>query len=154
MATDIAKNYELESVLKSVINSLEDGQKGMAEIGESLRDETLKRYFLAESLKRANFRGELENELHRHGVHDVHETGTVSGAMLRGWADLKAELGGGDHTLLETAEQGEDEAKRAYKDALEQELPLPVRQLLVEQQTHIQMSHDYVKRHRDVLAVK
>jgi len=154
MATDIAKNYELEAVLKSVINILEDGQKGMAEIGEHLKNETLKRYFLAESLKRANFRGELENELHRHGVADVHEMGTVSGTLLRTWADLKAKLGGGDHTLLETAEQGEDEATKAYKDALDQELPLPIRQLLTEQQSHIVASHDYVRDHRNALRSK
>jgi uncharacterized protein (TIGR02284 family) len=154
MATDTEKNFELETVLKSVINILEDGQKGMAEIGEHLKDETLKRYFLAESLKRANFRGELENELHRHGVHDVHESGTVAGAMHRAWAELKAKLGGGDLTLLETAEEGEDEAKRVYADALEQELPLPIRQVLAEQQTHIVMSHDYVRAHRDALKGK
>jgi uncharacterized protein (TIGR02284 family) len=151
MATDTAKNFELETVLKSVINSLEDGQKGMAEIGEHLQDEKLKRYFLAESLMRASFRGELENELHRHGVHDVHETGTVAGAVQRGWGELKAKLGGGDHTLLVTAEQGEDEAKDAYKDALEQELPLPIRQMLVEQQTHILMAHDFIRAQRDAL---
>ena len=115
MATAEAKNSEVEKVLKSVINSLEDGQKGMADIGEHLKSDVLKRYFLAESLKRANFRGELENELHRHGVADVHESGTVAGALHRTWGDLKAKLGGGDHTLLETAEQGEDEAKKAYK---------------------------------------
>jgi uncharacterized protein (TIGR02284 family) len=154
MATDTAKNYELETVLKSVINSLEDGQKGMADIGEHLKNETLKRYFLAESLKRANFRGELENELHRHGVADVHESGTVSGALQRAWADVKAKLGGGDHTLLETAEQGEDEAKKSYKDALDQELPLPIRQLLTEQQAHIIASHDYVRDHRNALRSK
>jgi uncharacterized protein (TIGR02284 family) len=148
MAIDTQKNFELETVLKSVINVLEDGQKGMAAIGEYLKDETLKRYFLAESLKRASFRGELENELHRHGVHDVHETGTATGAVYRAWGELKARLGGGDHTLLETAEQGEDEAKAAYKDALDQELPMPIRQLLTEQQTHVLMSHDYIRERR------
>src|ERR1700678_3995683 len=154
MSVDTGKNQELEAALLSVINILEDGQKGMAEIGEHLKHEGLKHYFLAESLKRANFRGELENELHRHGVADVHETGTVSGALHRAWGDLKAKLGGGDHTLLETAEQGEDEAKEAYKDALDQELPLPIRQLLAEQQTHILTSHDYVKSHRDAVVAK
>ena len=149
MSTAVAKNSELEKVLKSVINILEDGQKGFADIGEHLKDDTLKRYFLAESLKRANFRGELENELHRHGVADVHETGTTAGALHRTWGDLKAKLGGGDHTLLETAEQGEDAAKKAYADALEQDMPLPIRQLLTEQQAHVLTSHDYVKAARD-----
>ena len=149
MATAEAKNSELKEVLKNVVNALEDSQKGFADIGEHLKEEKLKRYFLAESLKRANFRGELENELHRHGMADVHESGTVAGAFHRSWGDLKAKLGGGDHTLLETAEQGEDSAKKAYADALEQDLPLPVRQLLTEQQAHIVSSHDFVKAQRD-----
>ena len=151
MATDALKNYELENALKEVINVLEDGQKGMLEIGEHLKDETLKRYFLAESLKRASFRGDLESELHRHGVADIDESGTVSGKVYRAWAEVKAKLGGGDHTLLETAEQGEDEAVGVYKDALNQELPLPVRQLLSEQQAHILTSHDYIRDQRDSL---
>lgn len=154
MATDSVKTDALESALKAVINALEDGQKCMAEIGDHLKDESLKRYFLAESLKRANFRGELENELHRHGVADVRETGTAVGAVQRVWADLKAKLGGGDHTLLESAEQGEDAAKLAYKDALDQELPLPIRQMLTEQQTHILTSHDFIRERRDALKEK
>ena len=148
MATDESKEKELKSTLDSVINTLQDGQKGFADIGEHLKDETLKRYFLAESLKRANFRAELENELHRHGVKDVHETGTVTATLHRVWGDLKTKLGGGDHALLETSEQGEDIAKKTYEEALEKDLPLPIRQLLTEQQAHILTSHDYVKRAR------
>jgi uncharacterized protein (TIGR02284 family) len=154
MPTDTEKNAELEKIVKEVINVLQDGQKGFADIGEHLKDATLKRYFLAESLKRANFRAELENELHRHGVHDVHEEGTATGTLMRTWGDLKAKLGGGDHELLVTAEQGEDRAKATYRDALEQELPLPLRQLLSEQNAHILSSHDYVRDHRDALASK
>jgi uncharacterized protein (TIGR02284 family) len=149
MANGSDRNKEMESVLLDVIKSLEDGQKGFAAIGEELKDESLKRYFLAESLKRANFRAELENELHRAGMADVKESGSVAGALHRTWAELKSKLGGGDHTLLESAESGEDEAKKAYKDALEQELPLPIRTLLTEQQAHVLMSHDFVKRARD-----
>ena len=66
--------------------------------------------------------------------------------------DLKAHLGGGDHTLLETAEAAEDAAKKAYKDALDKELPLPSHQLLSTQYAHIQESHDYVKAARDSLS--
>ena len=149
MPTDSAKQNETKRALHSLISTLQDSQKGFADIGEHLKDDTLKRFFLAESLKRANFRAELENELHRLGEHDVNETGTAAGAIHRVWGDLKAKLISGDHTLLETAEQGEDEAKKAYKDALEQELPLPIHQLLSEQQAHVLTSHDYVKRARD-----
>ncbi len=154
MPTDTSKQHEMERALNSLINTLLDSQKGFADIGEHLKDETLKRYFLAESLKRASFRGDLEEILHQNGVHDIKESGTTAGTLHRVWGDLKARLGGGDHTLLETAEQGEDEAKTAYKDALDQDLPLPVRQLLAEQQAHVLTAHDYVRSHRDALAAK
>jgi len=154
MSNDSSRQHEMEHVLLSVINVLEDSQKGFADIGDHLEDETLKRYFLAESLKRASFRGDLEETLHLNGVHDIHESGTATGVLHRIWGDLKARLGGGDHALLETAESGEDEAKKAYADALDQDLPLPVRELLADQQAHILTSHDYVRTHRDELAKK
>src|SRR5271155_383825 len=151
MSTDAGRQHEMQLALNELISTLLDSQKGLADIGEHLKDETLKRYFLAESLKRASFRGDLEEVLHQNGVHDIKEAGTTVGTLQRVWGDLKAKLGGGDHTLLETAEQGEDEVKSAYADALDQELPLPIRQLLAEQQSHILMSHDYVRDHRDIL---
>jgi uncharacterized protein (TIGR02284 family) len=144
----------MKRVLKSIINILQDSQKGFADIGNHLKDDTLKRYFLAVSLKRARLRADLENELHRAGVHDVHEMGTASGTVHRAWADLKVRLGGGDHTLLETAEHGEDAAKKAYADALEEDLPLLLRELLIDQQAHVLTSHDYVRSHRDALVAK
>lgn len=155
MSNGSDRNKEMESVLTDVIKTLQDGQKGFADIGEHLKDDTLKRYFLAESLKRASFRADLENELHRAGMADVKESGSVAGALHRSWGDLKAKLGmGDDHSLLATAEQGEDEAKKKYEEALKHNLPTPVRQLLTEQQAHILTSHDYVKRHRDELVAK
>ena len=148
------KNREMEGVLLGVVKILEDGQKGFADIGEHLKDDSLKRYFLAESLKRANFRAELESELHRAGMADVKASGTTAGAVHRVWGDIKAKFGGGDHSLLDTAEQGEDVAKKAYQEALDKDLPLPVRQLLTEQQSHVLSCHDFVKSRRDALASK
>ena len=154
MATDTGKQHEMQLALNELISTLLDSQKGFADIGEHLKDETLKKYFLAESLKRASFRGDLEEVLHQNGVHDIKESGTTLGTINRAWGDLKARLGGGDHTLLETAERGEDETKEAYADALDQDLPLPVRQLIAEQQAHILTSHDFVRDHRNALATK
>lgn len=149
MANPSSTLQEVESTLRQVIQSLIDGQEGFQKIGDELKDETLKRFFLQESLNRAEFRGQLETVLHQEGVHDIDESGTASGAIHRAWAGLKAKLGGGDHTLLVTAEEAEDEAKAAYEHALGKELPLPVRQLLTTQSVHIQASHDLVKAARD-----
>src|SRR6202045_4762584 len=128
MATDAGRQNEMHLALNSLINILLDSQKGFADIGEHLKDETLKRYFLAESLKRASFRGDLEEVLHQNGVHDIKESGTTAGAIHRVWGDLKAKLGGGDYALLETAEHGEDAWEKAYDKCLDQDLAPPVRQ--------------------------
>jgi uncharacterized protein (TIGR02284 family) len=145
------KTQEMETTLRSLIRVLEDSQRGMAAIGERLQDQTLRRYFLMESLRRANFRGELENILHQHGVADVNEGGTAVGTVYRAWAELKAALGAGDSAMLATAEQAEDEARDAYRMALNVELPVPVRQKVVEQRTHILIAHEYLREQREGL---
>jgi len=145
------KTEELESTLRSLIRVLEDSQRGMAEIGERLHDQTMRRYFLMESLRRANFRGELENILHQHGVADVHESGTATGKLHRAWAGLKAALGAGDDAMLAAAEAAEKEACAAYQEALHVELPVPVRQKVVEQRTHILIAHEYLHEQRQGL---
>ena len=112
--TEAKEAGELNEVLRSVIEVLHDGHEGMMEIGKHLKDESTKQFFLRESQVRAEYAAELENELHRHGEHDVKEGGTAAGTIHRVWGELKSHLGGGDHTLLATAEQGEDAAKAAY----------------------------------------
>jgi uncharacterized protein (TIGR02284 family) len=144
----MAESY---SLVKTVVQVLHDGQKGFADLGEKLKRADLREYFLAESSTRAKFATELEAELAQAKGDTKDIGGTASGALHRGWADLKASLGGGDHSLLETAEQGEDVAKRAYQEALQaKDLPSSsTRELLTRQQTHIPASHDQVKAFRD-----
>lgn len=149
MSNPSAALKEVEAAIDIVIENLLDGQHGMQQIGDHLKDERLKLFFLAESLQRAQFRGELETILHQEGVHDIKEHGSATGTLLRAWASLKSSLGGGDHSLLETAEQAEDQAKAAYADALDRDLPFPVRQVLTTQAAYIQKSHDYIKAARD-----
>jgi uncharacterized protein (TIGR02284 family) len=145
-----SKDLKLEeSTLRSIIDVLIDSQQGFQKIGEELKEESLKRWFLEESLRRAEFRGDLETVLHQEGVHDIKEGGTVGGKVNRVWGELKAQLGGGDHTILATAEEGEDAAKKVYAEALAKYLPHPVRELLTRQAAHIQESHDFVKAARD-----
>lgn len=140
---------ETEGALRTIIESLIDAQQGFQKIGEDLKDETLKRYFLEESLKRAEFRGELETILHQEGVRDIEETGTPSGTFLRLFTRLKTAIGAGNHALLESAEEAEDESRRAYESALEKFLPAPIREVLIRQAAHIERSHSYVKAARE-----
>ena len=45
-------------------------------------------------------------ELNRDSEPD--NTGSIGGALHRGWIDLKSALGGGDHAILAATETGED----------------------------------------------
>jgi uncharacterized protein (TIGR02284 family) len=140
---------EVERTVRSVIDSLIDGQEGFQKLGEELKDPALKVYFLEQSLKRSEFRGELETVLHQEGVHDIEEGATAGGTFRKAWGTLKASLGAGDHSMLETAEQVEDATVKAYTEALADELPFPTRQLLSSQLEYIRLSHSFVKEARD-----
>ena len=144
MSNPSATLLHLEASLRTVIDCLIDSQTGLRKIGEELKDPTLKLYFLDESLVRAEFRGALESILHHEGVHDIAEKGSVSATLNRAWAEFKAKLDGGDYSLLETAEQDQHAAIKAYTHALNQELPFPVRQTILAQAARIQLFHDYV----------
>ena len=154
MSTDAGRHNEMVLALEAVINALHDSQKAFADIGDHLKDESLKRHLLAESLKRASFRGDLEEFLHQSGVHDISENGTAAGAVYRVWGDLKAKLGGGDNALLAMAEKTEDEVRTAYADALGRELPHTLRETLANQQAHIFTSHELLRNYRDTVTAK
>ena len=141
--------YQNEYV-KTVIQVLHDGERGFTDIGEHLKDPQLKGYFIQEGQTRGSFARELEAE---YGTLDGEANnigGTTVGTLHRVWGDVKANLGGSDHTLMETSEQGEDAAKKAYAAALEDEsVSGAMRSILQKQQAHIQASHDKVKAFRD-----
>jgi uncharacterized protein (TIGR02284 family) len=151
----MSENLEkTENTLRDVIETLRDGHQGFIELEKNLKDPEARQVFREETLARAGFAAELENELHRFGVKDVKVgQSTAAGKVHRAWGELKARLGGGDHALLATAEKGEDEAKHAYEKALASEdFPLPLREMLLRQQRHILMAHDRVKALRERLA--
>ncbi len=81
---------------------------------------------------------------------DAEEGTTTSGKIYRAWMDVKAVFTGNDRkTVLENCEFGEDAAQKAYKMALEEELPANIRTLVSDQKAALRQSHDEIKRLRD-----
>src|ERR1700733_15653125 len=109
-----------EDTLRDLIETLRDGHQGFTELEKNLKDPEARQLFREQTLERAGFSAELENELHHFGVKDVKVPSSTAGKVHRAWGELKARLGGGDHALLATAGRGEDEAKHAYEAALSQ----------------------------------
>ena len=137
------------SVLENLIETCKDGQKGYQEAASKVKRSDLKGFLNEQSLERSRFAGELEAELIRLGKPDKKVSGSVAGSLHRAWIDTKVGLGGGDKTILEWLENGEDKAKDAYQKAVTGDLPENIAQIVRRQAARVQAAHDKVKSLRD-----
>lgn len=77
---------------------------------------------------------------------------TVRGKIYRAWMDVKATFSGHDRkAILASCEFGEDAAQRAYDAALssDAEIPANIRQVIMDQKTNLDNSHDKIRAMRD-----
>jgi uncharacterized protein (TIGR02284 family) len=137
------------SVVEKLIETCKDGEKGYRDAADHVKRADLKTFFLAQSLERSKFAGELQAELPRLGEHDKKDSGSVSGAMHRAWIDTKVAVGAGDKSILQSVEQGEDSAKDAYEKALSTSLPANVAEIVRRQAASVKNAHDRVRDLRD-----
>jgi len=135
--------------VQAVIEILIDSQEGLVTVGERLRDPNLKRYFFAESVRRAEFIGELEALARDKGLPAIPESGSAVAKVHRTWARIKSAFAAGDHPLLVTAEHGERAIARVYDKIVKAHLQISARRLLALQSKHIHNVHRYVKIARD-----
>lgn len=75
------------------------------------------------------------------------ETGTTtSGRIYRTWMDIKGVFTGHNrHTILVNCENGEEAAQRAYRMALNHDLPSYIRELLTRQQEAMKASLEDIR---------
>jgi len=137
------------SVVENLIETNRDGQKGYKEAAEHVKRPDLKTYFNEQSMERGRFAMELQAELAKLGKPDKKVSGSAGGAMHRAWIDTKVALGGGDKTILESVEAGEDDAKDTYNKALSGNLPETVKAMVQRQAASVQRAHDKVRDLRD-----
>lgn len=145
----MASNDDVISTLNGLIETNKDGQEGFKTAAEGLQSSELKSVFYEFSHQRSQFAGELQNAVRELGG-DPESSGSVSGAIHRGWINIKSAVTGQDDgAILNEAERGEDVAKNAYKSALEEELPANVRAIVEQQYSTVSSTHDKVKGYRD-----
>jgi uncharacterized protein (TIGR02284 family) len=133
---------------KELVETLKDGEKGYATAADKLRDgdrpewaTTMQRF----SEQRAGFWREIVEMGHEYGD-DVDESGTVAAALHRGWLSLKDAVTGDDpDAVLKAAETGEDHAVKEYEDALEMDLSVGFREVVVRQQADVLAARDELK---------
>jgi len=137
------------SVLENLIETSKDGQKGYKDAAEHAKRTDLKTYFMEQSAERGRFALELQAELAKLGKPEKKVSGSAGAAMHRAWIDTKVALGGGDKTILESVEAGEDNAKDTYNKALAGALPPSLTEKVRRQAASVQKAHDQVRMLRD-----
>jgi uncharacterized protein (TIGR02284 family) len=149
----IMENKNAVDVVEQLIETCKNGENGYKDAAEHVKRTDLKTYFQQQSAERAKFASELQSELGKLGGEPAKkDSGSVAGALHRAWIDTKASLGGGDKTILESVEQGEDNAKENYQEALKGSLPANVTEIVRRQAASVQSAHDKVKSLRDSAA--
>lgn len=149
----MADRSDAIDVIRDLINTCRDGEKGFRDAADHAKRPDLKTMFLEVSRERAQFASELETQLSSLAPEKSEkEDGHVVGALHRAWIDTKTALGAGDHAILEWLEQGEDYAKEKYEKALSTGLPSGLLALVRRQSLSVIATHDRVRALRDAKA--
>ena len=146
---------DVVSTLKDLIEICKDGEEGFKACVEdaSGRHPDLKTMLVARQHDCAAAGAELRDILRMQGEKPA-SGGTVSGALYRGWLNIRTAITGKDDlTVLNECERGEDAAVDAYKKALTKNLPADIR-MIVERQYHgVLRNHDLIRNLRDQVRV-
>jgi uncharacterized protein (TIGR02284 family) len=143
------ENDDVISTVNGLIETCKDGQEGFKQAAEGVERSDLKSLFYEFSQQRAQFVGELQ-ELVRSLGGDPENSGSFSGAIHRGWINIKSAVTGKDDAaILNECERGEDTAKNTYKEALEEAFPANASAIIQQQYQAILSAHDRVKALRD-----
>jgi uncharacterized protein (TIGR02284 family) len=144
-----AMNNDTIDVINKLIETCRDGQEGYRDAAEHAEDSDLKDIFRHQSLERAKFAGELESVARHLGEDDPPRSPSIANKFHRVWFELKQKMGGGDRSILESVEAGEDTAKKHYEEALQANLPNDVYAIVEAQASCVLAAHDQIRSLRD-----
>jgi len=144
-------NNEIISTLNDLIETCNDGEQGFKACVDdaSGRHPQLKAMLTIRQRTCASAAVELK-ELVRAQGGDPATGSTASGALHRGWLNIKTAITGkSDEAVLDECERGEDIAVARYKKALSKDLPAHVRVIVERQYQGVLRNHDEIKNLRD-----
>ena len=146
-------NEKLISVLNDLIKINNDRVTGYNKASEETGtiDVDLRAIFQGYANDSQKYANELALEVKRLGGESADGT-TSLGKIYRAWMDVKSTFTGQDrHAILSSCEYGEDQAQKAYTDALasDAEMNADIRQLITSQKAALKKSHDIIKTYRD-----
>lgn len=133
------------STLNGLIETCKDGQEGFKDAAEGVERSDLKSTLYQYAQQRAQFAGELQQAVRSLGG-NPETSSSFAGALHRGWIDIKSAITRRDEeAVLNECERGEDSAVKMYQDALNQNLPANVREIITRQASDVKAAHDSVR---------
>ncbi len=145
MRTVTNSTQEVVSILNQLIEVCRDGQEGYLTAANAIRNTDLKKLLKTYSRQRAQFVIELRAEVNRLGG-TAEKTGSVTGAVHRGWIDIKSAATNEDEgAVIAECERGEDFAVKTYEDAIASSLPEDLQTLVKHQYIQVKESHDLIR---------
>lgn len=147
-------NEKLIGLLNDLVRINLDRAEGYKKATEELKpsDIDLKTKFINMAAGSTQYANELKGEVAKLGGEPVNDT-TQSGKVYRLWMDVRTTASAHERrSILALCEFGEDAAQRAYEAALKSdvEIPSPIKQIILNQQSSLKADHDVVKRYRDM----
>jgi len=140
------------STLNNLITTCKDGEEGFRTCVDNVKNPTLRAFFIQKAERCREGAVQLR-EIVREMGGEPETGGSFSGAMHRFWVDIRGAIARmDDHAILDECERGEDSAKKAYEDALKEDLPGDVRRVIENQYREVKTNHDRVKELRNITA--
>ena len=149
-------NDRIIATLNDLIEALKDGEKGLALAAKDTRKPELTRAFSDGETANRAAAAELQDQVQLLG--GTAEQGRSMGAAVRrSWASVRAMVSPRDDaTIMEECERCQSHVRGRYADALELELPEPIRSVVERRHQAIVDSHyrllDLRNRFRDTTA--
>jgi len=138
--------------LNDLIETCKDGQEGFRTCADTVKNPQLKAFFEQKAERCRLGAAQLQQKVRELGG-DPERSSSMTGQLHRFWVNIRSTIAGMDeHAILDECERGEDAAKRAYEEALQQDLPADVRTMIGKQYREVKMNHDSVRDMRNAMA--
>jgi uncharacterized protein (TIGR02284 family) len=132
-------------ILNGLLETCRDGQEGFHHAAEHVRNADCQALFHELAVQRQLYAGELQTLLQ--SLHEgAAQSGTIAGALHRGWMDLKSLVtSGSESSLLQECERGDDAAVAQYREVLDHdEMPQNARHIVQRQLDGLESARDRI----------
>lgn len=141
----MADSMTAPAAINHLIETAQDGANGYRAAADDAKDAQLKQLFSQYASQRSQFASELRDLASQVGG-DVDKGGSVSAAVHRGWINLKSVVTGRDDAaILAECERGDENAVKAYDDAMSAPLSPQAMAVVRRQAGDVRQAYERVK---------